>query len=215
MTVHVDTPKGQPQTVTTGPIQGSRKTYASPPGRPDIRVPFREIGLSDPNEPPVRVYDPSGPYTDPNAAIDLARGLPLVRELWLAGRGLAPVAPRPVRPEDNGHVSVERLVAPCPAERTIRRAAPGQRVTQYEFARAGIVTEEVIYAAYRENLCREAMLHRAQDAIADGESFGASIPPFITPDFVRDEIARGRAILPANINHPEVEPMVIGRNFLV
>jgi phosphomethylpyrimidine synthase len=215
MTVHVDTPKGQPQTVTTGPIQGSRKIYASAPGRHDIRVPFREIGLSDPGEPPVRVYDPSGPYTDPEAAIDLARGLPLVREPWIARRGLEAVAPRPVRPEDNGHVPAERLVAPCPADRSVRRAAPGRMVTQYEFARAGIVTEEMIYAAHRENLCREAMLERAEGALADGESFGASIPPFITPEFVRDEIARGRAILPANVNHPELEPMVIGRNFLV
>ena len=215
MTVHVDTPKGQPQTVTTGPIQGSRKVYASPAGHPEIRVPFREIALSDPNEPPVRVYDPSGPYTDPGAAIDLARGLPLIRESWISKRELDRVEPRPVKPEDNGHVPRERLVAPCPAERVVRRAPAGRMATQFEFARAGIVTEEMIYAAHRENLCREAMLQRAPAALADGESFGASIPAFITPEFVRDEIARGRAILPANVNHPELEPMVIGRNFLV
>jgi phosphomethylpyrimidine synthase len=178
-------------------------------------VPFREIAMSDPAEPPVRVYDPSGPYTDGDAAIDLASGLPLVREAWIAGRGFETAAPRAVKPEDNGNVSAERLVPPCPAARVVRRAAPGRPATQYEFARAGIVTEEMIYAAHRENLCREAALDRAQAALADGESFGASIPAFITPEFVRDEIARGRAILPANINHPELEPMVIGRNFLV
>lgn len=120
-----------------------------------------------------------------------------------------------MKPEDNGFVAEDRLVAPCPAARTIRRGGPGQRVTQYEFARAGIVTDEMIYVAHRENLCREAMLAQAEGALADGESFGAAIPPFITPDFVRDEVARGRAIIPANINHTELEPMAIGRNFLV
>ncbi|MFL5213146.1 MAG: phosphomethylpyrimidine synthase ThiC [Microvirga sp.] len=207
--------KGLPQSVTTGPIQGSRKVYASPAGRPDIRVPLREIALSDPLEPPVRVYDPSGPYTEADAVIDLAAGAPLVREAWISSRGYAAVAPRPVKPEDNGNISVEKLVAPCPAARTVRRGAAGQRVTQYEFARAGIVTEEMVFVAHRENLAREAALAEAQARIADGESFGAEIPPFITPEFVRDEVARGRAIIPANINHPEVEPMAIGRNFLV
>jgi phosphomethylpyrimidine synthase len=215
MNAPVTPPKGLPHAVTTGPIQGSRKAYVSPQGRPDIQVPFREIALSDPKEAPVRVYDPSGPYTDTQAVIDLSRGLPLVREPWLAGRGYAVVEPRPVKPEDNGHVAADKLVAPCPAERMVRQASPGQFVTQYEFARAGIVTEEMIYVAHRENLCREAMLAEAQDKIADGESFGAAIPPFITPEFVRDEVARGRAIIPANINHPELEPMAIGRNFLV
>src|SRR3954463_5480301 len=207
--------KGLPQSVTTGPIQGSRKVYASPAGRPDIRVPLREIALSDPLEPPVRVYDPSGPYTEADAVIDLAAGAPLVREAWISSRGYAAVAPRPVKPEDNGNISVEKLVAPCPAARTVRRGAAGQRVTQYEFARAGIVTEEMVFVAHRENLAREAALAEAQAKIADGESFGASIPPHITPEFVRDEVARGRAIIPANINHPEGEPMAIGRNFLV
>ena len=215
MSVHVDKPKGAPQSVTTGPIQGSRKAYAAPEGRPDIRVPFREIVLTDLNEAPVRVYDPSGPYTEADAAIDLSKGLPLVREDWIAKRGYAAVAARPVKPEDNGNVPADKLVAPCPAERIVRRAAPGQKVTQYEFARAGIITEEMIYVAHRENLCREAMRADAEAKIADGESFGAAIPPFITPEFVRQEIARGRAIIPANINHPELEPMAIGRNFLV
>jgi phosphomethylpyrimidine synthase len=207
--------KGIPAAVTTGPIQGSRKVYAAPKGRPDIRVPLREIALSDPLEPPVHIYDPSGPYTEAEAAIDLAKGAPLTREPWIAKRGYAAVEPRPVKPEDNGNISVEKLVAPCPAERTIRKGAAGQRVTQYEFARAGIVTEEMIFVAHRENLARETALAEAQEKLADGESFGAAIPPFITPEFVRDEVARGRAIIPANINHPEVEPMAIGRNFLV
>jgi phosphomethylpyrimidine synthase len=207
--------KGIPAAVTTGPIQASRKVYAAPKARPDIRVPLREIALSDPLEPPVHIYDPSGPYTEAEAAIDLAKGAPLTREPWIAKRGYAAVEPRPVKPEDNGNISVEKLVAPCPAERTIRKGAAGQRVTQYEFARAGIVTEEMIFVAHRENLARETALAEAQEKLADGESFGAAIPPFITPEFVRDEVARGRAIIPANINHPEVEPMAIGRNFLV
>jgi len=215
VTVHIEKPNSLIQSVTTGPIQGSRKAYASPAGRPDIRVPFREIVLTDPGEPPVRVYDPSGPYTDPDTAIDLSKGLPLVREPWIADRRYAVIDARPVKPEDNGHVPTDKLVAPCPAERVVRRAASGQMVTQYEFARAGIITEEMIYVAHRENLCRETILAGAEARIADGESFGASIPPFITPEFVRQEVARGRAIIPANINHPELEPMAIGRNFLV
>src|SRR3954453_22753856 len=110
--------KGLPQSVTTGPIQGSRKVYASPAGRPDIRVPYREIALSDPKEAPVRVYDPSGPYTETDARIDLNAGLPGVREPWIAGRGYAAVAPRAVKPEDNGFAG-DKLVAACPAERII------------------------------------------------------------------------------------------------
>ncbi|WP_279597212.1 phosphomethylpyrimidine synthase ThiC [Methylobacterium sp. J-068] len=208
-------PKGSPQAVTTGPIMGSRKVYAGVPGHDDIRVPFREITLSDPKEAPVRVYDPSGPYTETDARIDLNAGLPLVRDPWIAKRGYATVTPRAVKPEDNGFVPEDKLVAPCPATRLIRKAGPGQMVTQYEFARAGIITEEMIYVANRENLARETMLEGAQAALADGNSFGAALPAFITPEFVRDEVARGRAIIPANINHPEVEPMAIGRNFLV
>ncbi|TDR89658.1 phosphomethylpyrimidine synthase ThiC [Enterovirga rhinocerotis] len=218
MTIH-DTKMGKgpvtPQSVTTGPIQGSRKVYASPAGHPDIRVPFREIVLSDPNEAPVRVYDPSGPYTETDGGIDLNNGAPLVRKGWIAGRGFETVAGRAVKPEDNGNIAADKLVAACPAERVIRRGRPGQPVTQFEFARAGIITQEMRYVAHRENLAREEALAQAAEKLADGESFGASVPEFITPEFVRDEIARGRAIIPANINHPEVEPMAIGRNFLV
>jgi phosphomethylpyrimidine synthase len=204
-----------PRTVTTGPIIGSRKVYAALNGSADIRVPFREIALSDPNEAPVRVYDPSGPYTESNATIDLAAGLKPVREAWVEARNFAEVPPRPIKPEDNGNVSVDRLAPLCPAERTLRAGRPGQLVTQFEFARAGIITEEMIYVAHRENLAREAAVERADERLADGESFGAAIPEFITPEFVRQEVARGRAIIPANINHLELEPMAIGRNFLV
>ncbi|WP_062115819.1 phosphomethylpyrimidine synthase ThiC [Aureimonas sp. AU40] len=204
-----------PATVTTGPIRGSRKVYAAPRGAPEIRVPFREIALSDPAEPPLRVYDASGPYTDADAGIDLSRGLAPVRDAWIAARGYPLVEPRAVRPEDNGHVGADRLVEPCPAAHGVRRGREGERVTQLEWARAGIVTPEMIYVAHRENLAREAALAEAAERLGDGESFGAAIPEFVTPEFVRDEVARGRAILPANINHPELEPMVIGRNFLV
>src|SRR6202451_646297 len=204
-----------PRTVTTGPIIGSRKVYAALNGSADIRVPFREIALSDPNETPVRVYDPSGPYTESNATIDLAAGLKPVREAWIEARNFAEAEPREIKPEDNGNVSVDRLAPLCPAERTLRAGRPGQLVTQFEFARAGIVTEEMIYVAHRENLAREAAVEQAAERLSDGESFGAAIPEFITPEFVREEVARGRAIIPANINHLELEPMAIGRNFLV
>jgi phosphomethylpyrimidine synthase len=204
-----------PRSVTTGPIAGSRKVYAAPTARADIRVPFREIALSDPNEAPVRVYDPSGPYTESNAAIALANGLKPVRETWIEARSFAVTEPRAVKPEDNGNVSVDHLAPLCPAARRLRVGKPGQLVTQLEFARAGVVTEEMIYVAHRENLAREAAVGGAAERLADGESFGAAIPEFITPEFVREEVARGRAIIPANINHLELEPMAIGRNFLV
>ncbi len=204
-----------PETVTTGSLTGSRKVYYSPPGHSDIHVPFREVTLSDPKEEPVRIYDASGPYTEVDARIDLAKGLPNIRSPWLAKRGFETYQGRAVRPEDNGDVAADKLVPACPAIRQPLCGKDGQHVTQYEFARAGIITEEMIYVAARENLGREKMLADADAKLADGESFGASVPAFVTPEFVRDEIARGRAIIPANINHPEVEPMIIGRNFLV
>jgi phosphomethylpyrimidine synthase len=204
-----------PRSVTTGPIPGSRKVYAAPKGRADIRVPFREIALSDPGEAAVRVYDPSGPYTESNAAIDLTQGLKPVREAWIEARNFAVTEPRAIKPEDNGNVSADHLALLCPATRTLRAGKAGQLVTQFEFARAGIITEEMIYVARRENLAREKAVESAADRLADGESFGAAIPEFITPEFVREEVARGRAIIPANINHLELEPMAIGRNFLV
>src|SRR5690348_2376557 len=145
-----------PRSVTTGPIGGSRKVYAAPEGQAGVRVPFREIALSDPNEPPVRVYDPSGPYTETNPAIDLAEGLEPVRGRWIEARGYAAIEGRSIRPEDNGVVSADHLAPLCPAARAVRRGAAGQLVTQLEFARAGVVTEEMIYVAHRENLAREA-----------------------------------------------------------
>jgi phosphomethylpyrimidine synthase len=207
--------KAAPQTVTTGPIIGSRKIYVAPPEHPEMRVPFREVALTTDAEPPVRIYDPSGPYTETDAKIDLNAGLIQPRRAWLDARGFEVVAGRAVTAADNGNISAEQLVAACPAERPILQAKPGQMTTQYEFAKAGIVTPEMIYVAHRENLGRAAMLEGARERHADGESFGANVPEFVTPEFVRDEIARGRAIIPANINHPELEPMAIGRNFLV
>jgi phosphomethylpyrimidine synthase len=204
-----------PESVTTGPIAGSRKVYAAPQRRPDIRVPLREVGLSDPSEPPVRIYDPSGPYTDPDARIDLGRGLEPGREAWIGARGFASIEGRVIQPEDNGNVAADHLAPLCPAKRTLRAGRPDQLVTQLEFARAGIVTEEMAFVAHRENLAREAAVEGAEARLADGESFEADIPEFVTPEFVRQEVARGRAIIPANINHLELEPMAIGRNFLV
>ena len=206
----------KPENVTTGPIIGSRRVYSTPPGRPDIAVPFREVALHpSANEPPFWLYDSSGPYTDPQIHIDLNAGAPKPRAPWLARRGFAPVAGRAVRPEDNGFAGEGMLVPPCPAPHDILAGQAQMPVTQYEFARAGIITEEMIYAAHRENLGRAQAADEAKARLADGESFGAAIPEFVTPEFVRAEIAAGRAIIPANINHPEVEPMIIGRNFLV
>jgi phosphomethylpyrimidine synthase len=215
MTVQSKT-AARPDTVTTGPIAGSRKIYTSPEGRADVRVPFREIAL-DPTarEEPYRAYDTSGVYTDPSVAIDLAAGLPPIRAEWLAKRGFARIDARAVKPEDNGGASGDRLVPLCPADHPVYGGRPGQLVTQFEFARAGIITEEMLYVAHRENLGRQKALEGAAERRADGEDFGAEIPEFITPEFVRSEIARGRAIIPANINHPELEPVIIGRNFLV
>jgi phosphomethylpyrimidine synthase len=215
MTVQSKT-AARPDVVTTGPIAGSHKIYTSPEGRADVRVPFREIAL-DPSarEEPYRAYDTSGVYTDPSVTIDLAAGLPPVRAGWLAKRGFDRIDARAVKPEDNGGASGDRLVPLCPADHPVYGGKPGQLVTQLEFARAGIITEEMLYIAHRENLGRAKALEGAAERRADGEDFGAAIPEFITPEFVRDEVARGRAIIPANINHPELEPVIIGRNFLV
>jgi phosphomethylpyrimidine synthase len=206
----------KPVSVTTGPIGGSKKLYSSPAGAPDVQVPFREIAL-DPSagEPPLRIYDSSGPYGCGDFTPDLSAGLPVARPWLFSREGLETYQGRTVKPEDNGFVSDDHLVPPCPAPRVLYRAAGSSPVTQLEFARAGIVTKEMIYVAHRENICRERALDEAGARIKDGESFGASIPEFVTPEFVRDEIARGRAIIPANINHPELEPVIIGRNFLV
>jgi phosphomethylpyrimidine synthase len=201
--------------VTTGPLRGSSKVYSSPEGYPDLSVPLRAIALSgDCGE--FRVYDPSGPYTDAAASIDVEQGLPRLRSAWVQERGgVAAYSGRPVRPEDNGNVAGRRLARDFPNKSAPLRGLPGKPVTQLEFARAGIITREMAYVAHRENLGRSCALERGSAAVADGESFGAAIPTHITPEFVRSEVARGRAIIPANINHAELEPMIIGRNFLV
>ncbi|MFT8364724.1 MAG: phosphomethylpyrimidine synthase ThiC [Gluconobacter cerinus] len=202
--------------VTTGPIQGSCKKWSEAPGRPDILVPYREIALHpSANEAPVRVYDTSGPYTDTSVTIDVTKGLSAPRAAWLAKRGFERVAARAVKPEDNGFSSEAQAVPACPAPHEVYSGEGAQHVTQYEYARAGIITEEMIYIAHRENVCRAEMAEGAEERRADGEDFGAEIPAFITPEFVREEVARGRAVIPANINHPELEPVIIGRNFLV
>ncbi len=204
--------------VTTGPIIGSRKIYSSPEGHPDVRVPFREIPLHESSgEPPVVVYDPSGPYTETDAKIDVEKGLPRIREAWIKDRGnIETYQGRDVKPEDNGNVSGKHLARDFPNKpQPMRAVSTGKPITQLEYARAGIITEEMVYIAHRENLGRQEALERAKAAIADGEGFGASIPEFVTPEFVRDEVSRGRAVIPANINHAELEPQIIGRNFLV
>ncbi len=204
--------------VTTGPIVGSHKIYSSPPGHDDLQVPFREIPLHETSgEPPFRVYDPSGPYTETDAKIDVEKGLPRIREPWIRERGnVESYAGRDIKPEDNGNVTGKHLARDFPNKPEPKRALSTDKpLTQLEYARAGIITKEMVYIAHRENVGRTEMLARAKAAIGDGESFGAAIPEFITPEFVRDEVARGRAVIPANINHAELEPQIIGRNFLV
>ncbi|WP_374660473.1 phosphomethylpyrimidine synthase ThiC [Phenylobacterium sp.] len=200
--------------IPTGERPGSRKVYQPGVLWPDIRVPFREVAVHpSANEPPVTIYDPSGPYTDPQVKIDIDQGLSRVREPWVVSRGDVEIVenPREVKPEDNGFAKGEHLAPQFSAPRRVYRAKAGGAVTQLEYARRGIITPEMEYVAIRENLRR-----KETDAfIRDGEDFGASIPDFVTPEFVRDEVARGRAIIPANINHTELEPMAIGRNFLV
>ncbi|MFA6267634.1 MAG: phosphomethylpyrimidine synthase ThiC, partial [Pseudolabrys sp.] len=203
--------------VTTGPLPASRKVYASPSAAPDLRVPIREIKISESaGEPPLPVYDTSGVYTDDNVAIDVERGLKRARIEWVKERGgVEEYDGRPIQPVDNGNVTGKHLARNFPNTPKPWRGVGDAPVTQYEFAKAGVITKEMIYVAERENLGRKQMLDRAQAAIADGEQFGGALPEFVTPEFVRDEIARGRAIIPSNINHAELEPMIIGRNFLV
>jgi phosphomethylpyrimidine synthase len=205
------------------PLPASRKVYLQG-SRPDIRVPMREIALAATRtsngvgkNAPVSVYDTSGPYTDPEVAIDLRHGLPKLRQAWIEERGDTEVLDglssdygrqRAESPELE-HLRFAHVTRP-------RRAKAGHNVSQMHYARKGIITPEMEFVAIRENM-RLAELREsgALDAQHPGQSFGASIPDQITPEFVRDEIARGRAIIPNNINHPESEPMIIGRNFLV
>ena len=209
--MNIQTPMSK---VATGERPGSRKVYQNGVLWPDIRVPFREVAVHpSANEPPVTIYDPSGPYTDPAVSTDIHKGLDRVREPWVVSRGDVEIVanPRDVKPEDNGFAKGEHLAPQFSAPRRVYRARAGAGVTQMDYARRGIVTPEMEYVAIRENLRRQ----ENDGAIRDGESFGAEIPDFVTPEFVRIEVARGRAIIPANINHTELEPMAIGRNFLV
>ncbi|QCI96886.1 phosphomethylpyrimidine synthase ThiC [Agrobacterium larrymoorei] len=201
-------------TVTTGPLPASTKVYKPGVVHPHIRVPMREIAVHPTaGEPPVTVYDSSGPYTDPSHLLDIDGGLPRLRQQWVLERGdVERYEGRHVKPEDNGFATGERLTPEFPARNQPLRARDGKAVTQLAYARAGIITPEMEYIAIRENLGREGAKEKL---VRDGESFGAHVPDHVTPDFVRQEVASGRAIIPANINHPEAEPMIIGRNFLV
>jgi len=203
--------------VTTGALPASRKIYVAPDEAPDLRVPVREIILEQSaKEPNVHVYDTTGAYSDPDATIDVEKGLSRARIEWVKQRGgVEEYDGRPIQPVDNGNATGKYLARNFPNTPKPWRALDGKPVTQYEFAKAGIITKEMIYVAARENVGRKKMLDRAEAALADGEQFGGALPAFVTPEFVRSEIARGRAIIPSNINHAELEPMIIGRNFLV
>jgi phosphomethylpyrimidine synthase len=206
------------------PFPNSSKVFVEG-SRPDIRVPMREVAQSDTpasfgveKNPPIIVYDTSGPYTDPTANIDIRTGLPALRAGWLEERGDTVVLAEP-----SSAYGRERLAAPALAgmrfnlQRKPRRARAAANVTQMHYARRGIVTPEMEFIAIRENLQLERMRNTQPELVTRqhrGESFGAAIPEHVTPEFVRSEVARGRAIIPANINHPEAEPMIIGRNFL-
>ncbi|HLL77273.1 MAG TPA: phosphomethylpyrimidine synthase ThiC [Pyrinomonadaceae bacterium] len=225
-------------------LPNSQRVYAEG-ATAGLRVPFREIALSPTRgregqleeNPPVRVYETAGPWGDPACSPDEREGLPALRRGWIVARGdVEEYEGREIKPEDDGYSSetaVEfarhkdrgRLEYFPALRRAPLRARAGRRVTQMHYARRGVVTPEMEFVALRENMGREVALHAMRGHEKDdrssllhqhrGESFGASIPDFVTPEFVRDEVARGRAIIPANVNHPESEPMIIGRNFLV
>ena len=205
----------------TQPFAKSRKVHIEG-SRPDVRVPFREISLSDTpsafgadKNPPVVVYDTSGPYTDPSVNIDIRDGLPALRAKWIEERNDTEQLGGPT-----SEYGQQRKTDPALSEmrfnltRKPRRAKAGMNVSQMHYARKGIITPEMEFIAIRENQRRENMSELLQTQHT-GHSFGANIQKIITPEFVRNEVARGRAIIPANINHPEIEPMIIGRNFLV
>jgi phosphomethylpyrimidine synthase len=206
----------------TRPFPSSRKIHVQG-SRPDIRVPMRQVEQADTpasfgteQNPPITIYDTSGPYTDPDATIDLMRGLPALRASWIAERGDTDQLPGPSsefgqdRQSSPGlsHLRFEHIRPP-------HRARPGANVTQMHYARRGVITPEMEFVAIRENLRLDELRNTPLYIQHRGVSFGASLPERVTPEFVRDEVARGRAIIPANINHPELEPMIIGRNFLV
>ncbi|MCE7887799.1 MAG: phosphomethylpyrimidine synthase ThiC [Alphaproteobacteria bacterium PRO2] len=190
--------------VTRGPLPASRKIHVG-----ELKVPMREIALE--NGKTFTVYDPSGPFTD-NIELDIMKGIPKTRREWVIARGdVEEIDGRKVQPVDNGlKGNAQHMPFPASPEK-ILRAKSGANVTQMHYARKGIITPEMEYIAVRENQRREAVHAESKH----GKHFGADLPPFITPEFVRKEVAEGRAIIPANINHTELEPMIIGRNFLV
>ncbi len=227
--------------VTTGALHASKKIYERSARFPDVNVAMREIGLlPTAQEPNLPVYDTSGPYTDENVKVDIRAGLAPLRETWIKRRSDAEIyAGREITAEDNGFKTGNAIPSsqtvelfPSPAIRPLR-AKTGGNVTQMHYARRGIITEEMEYIAIRENEARARYLEAWQsypaangqinqagrrsrtDNTHAGNPFGAHLPAFITAEFVRDEVAKGRAIIPANINHPEIEPMIIGRNFKV
>ncbi len=209
-------PKVEELQVTTGPFPASRKVHV--PGRLHPRSRLRCARSTSSLRPASRRCAstiPPGPYSDPAVDTDIQRGLPELRKPWILARGdVEFYQGREVKPEDNGLRRGEASAVSLfdRGRRQVLRAKAGAAVTQLAYARRGIITPEMEYVAIRENLGREKL--RREGAV-DGESFGAAIPDYVTPEFVRDEIARGRAIIPNNINHPETEPMIIGRNFLV
>ena len=196
--------------ISTGPIPGSRKTYVNAGSDGTLRVPFREVALeASANEPPVRLYDTSGLYTDGDASIDVYKGIARSRGTWIRARGdVEEYEGREIRPEDNHSGDKTEDTCPVfPIKNRPLRAKNGVAITQMAYARRGVITPEMEFIAARENLGRSEQ--------RDGEPFGANIPEVMTAEFVRKEVAEGRAIIPSNINHPESEPMAIGRNFLV
>jgi phosphomethylpyrimidine synthase len=218
--------------ITTQPLPASHKLYIQSLRFPDVRVAMRAVHVSSSGNghqsngyeeanPPVMIYDTSGPYTDGNLDADIRNGLAPLRLNWMRKRGdvedLSSSSYRPANGKSASHSpQTERF--PDAARRPILRAKQGCNVSQMHYARKGTITPEMEYIAIRENLGRQQALENGNDGTErthGGNSFGASIPKFVTPEFVRDEVARGRAIIPANINHPEAEPMIIGRNFLV
>ncbi len=209
--MNMPTPDAAAQ-ITTGGLPASRKIYVNGERFPDIRVPMREISVHPTaGEEPLPVYDTSGVYTDPSVETDIKAGLAQLRREWILARGdVEEYEGREIQDADNGFVSGERLTPEFPVKHKPLRSKDGQSVSQYAYAKRGIITPEMEYIAIRENQLREAV-----KVERDGNDFGANIPDYVTPEFVRDEIAAGRAIIPANINHPEIEPMIIGRNFLV
>jgi len=206
----------------TRPIPGSHKIHVQG-SRPELRVPMREIALADTprlsgaeQNAPFVVYDTSGPYTDPQHVVDLTRGLPALRAQWIDERGDSEMLDRLTSAFGRQRETDPRLAdVRFPALGRPRRARAGANVTQMYYARRGIVTPEMEFIAIRENQRLDALRDAGLAARHPGQAFGAAIPARLTPEFVRDEVARGRAIIPANINHPESEPMIIGRNFLV